>query len=78
MGKVGKYIAGYRCDRSGHIERDQMQKYEVEFACFRKVVFEAGSQQRAQEIAAVMEDEEIEKNSYFKGYEIWDGPGLID
>ena len=55
-----------------------MQKYEVEFACFRKVVFEAGSQQRAQEIAAVMEDEEIEKNSYFKGYEIWDGPGLID
>lgn len=55
-----------------------MQKYEVEFASFRKVVFEADSRQQAQDIAAVMEDEQIERKSSFEGYEIWNEPKLIN
>lgn len=54
-----------------------MHKYEVEFACFRKVVFEADSQKQAEEIAATMEDEQIENKGSFEGYEIWNEPKLI-
>ncbi len=54
-----------------------MKKYEVVYAAFRKVVFEAGSQEEAELAAAAMEDGEIERNSSFSGYSIWDGPSSI-
>lgn len=55
-----------------------MQKYEVEYACFRKVVFEADSQEQANNKAAIMEDEEIERNSFSEGYVIWEKPHPIN
>lgn len=55
-----------------------MQKYEVEYACFRKVVFEANSQEQADDNAAIMEDEEIEGNSSSEGYVIWNEPSPIN
>lgn len=55
-----------------------MQKYEVEYACFRKVVFEANSQEQANDKAAIMEDEEIEGNSSSEGYVIWNEPSPIN
>lgn len=54
-----------------------MQKYEVEYACFRKVVFEADSQEQANDKAAIMEDEEIESSSSSDGYVIWNEPKAI-
>lgn len=54
-----------------------MQKYEVEYACFRKVVFEADSQEQANDKAAIMEDEEIENRSSSGGYVIWNEPRAI-
>lgn len=49
-----------------------MAKYEVEFACFRKVLIEADSEVEACEKASVMENEEIEgKTIEDSGYMIW-------
>lgn len=47
-----------------------MAKYEVEFACFRKVVIEAESEKAANDKAAIMEDEEIDRGDS-DGYIIW-------
>lgn len=57
--------------------KEIMQKYEVEYACFRKVIFEADSQEQANDKAAIMEDEEIEGNSSSEGYVIWNEPSPI-
>jgi hypothetical protein len=38
-------------------------KYEVEFACFRKVLIEAKSEVEACDKASVMENEEIEQQA---------------
>ncbi|NBI72359.1 hypothetical protein [Otoolea muris] len=54
-----------------------MKKYEVVYAAFRKVVFEAGSQEEAELAAAAMEDDELERNSSFSGYSIWAGPSPL-
>lgn len=51
--------------------------YEIEYATFRKVRVEAESQEQAEEKAAVMEDEDIERGSSFEGYVVWDKPKLI-
>ncbi len=40
-----------------------MAKYEVEFACFRRVKIEASSEIEACDKAAVMENEEIEERA---------------
>ena len=55
-----------------------MPMYEVEYASFRKVRYEAESQIDANDKAAFMDDEEIEEHSSFDGYEIWDGPKRVD
>ena len=55
-----------------------MRMYEVEYASFRKVRYEAESQIDANDKAAFMDDEEIEEHSSFDGYEIWDGPKRVD
>lgn len=62
----------------GEPGKEIMQKYEVECACFRKVVFEADSQEQANDKAAIMEDEEIEGNSSSEGYVIWEKPHPIN
>lgn len=46
-------------------------KYTVEYVTFRKVEIEAESRKEAMEMAQAMEDEEIERRSTSKGYEIW-------
>jgi hypothetical protein len=53
-------------------------KYEVEYASFRKVVFEADSQEEANDKASTMEDEEIEDNSRSNGYMIWNEPKPVN
>lgn len=49
-----------------------MPKYEVEFALFRKVIIKADTEAEANDKAAVMEDEDIERESFEDtGYMIW-------
>lgn len=49
-----------------------MPKYEVEFASFHKVIIEAGTEAEANDKAAVMEDEDIERDCFeTTGYMIW-------
>lgn len=48
-----------------------MPTFEVEYASFRKVRYEAGSQEEADDMAAVMEDRDIEDKSRHEGYVIW-------
>ena len=52
-------------------------KYEVEYACFRKVIFDADSEEEANNKSATMDDEEIERNPISEGYMIWNGPYMI-
>ena len=52
-------------------------KYEVEYACFRKVSFDADSEEEANNKSATMDDEEIERNPISEGYMIWNGPYMI-
>lgn len=57
-----------------------MAKYEVEYARFAKVTFEAESQEEANAIAAMMDEEEIEEKSdkwQEGGFVIWNEPKLI-
>lgn len=52
-----------------------MTEYEVEYASFTKVKFEAESQEEAAMIASIMEGEEIEaKRQCDDGYIIWNEP----
>lgn len=53
-------------------------KYEVEYASFRTVIFEADSQEEAIDKVAVIEDYEIESKSHSGGYTVWNGPKQID
>ncbi len=49
-----------------------MPRYEVEFASFRKVTIEAETEAQANDKAAVMEDEDIERDRFeTTGYMIW-------
>lgn len=49
-----------------------MPKYEVEFASFHKVLIEAETEKAANDKAAVMEDEDIERDRFeTTGYMIW-------
>lgn len=49
-----------------------MARYEVEFASFHKVVIEAETEAEANDKAAVMEDEDIERDCFeTTGYMIW-------
>jgi hypothetical protein len=49
-----------------------MPKYEVEFASFHKVTIEAETEAEANDAAAVMEDEDIERDRFeYSGYMIW-------
>lgn len=48
-----------------------MQKYEIEYAQFTKVIVEAESRSDAEEIAAIMDGEEISRNDPHE-YNIWD------
>ncbi len=57
-----------------------MAKYEVEYARFAKVTIEAESQEEANAIAAMMDEEEIEEKSdkwQEGGFVIWNEPKLI-
>lgn len=49
-----------------------MARYEVEFASFHKVIIEAETEAAANDAAAVMEDEDIERDRFeTTGYMIW-------
>ena len=49
-----------------------MPRYEVEFASFHKVIIEAETEAAANDAAAVMEDEDIERDRFeTTGYMIW-------
>lgn len=54
-----------------------MAEYEVEYASFTKVKYEAGSQEEADMIASIMEGEEIEEKGQCEGYVIWNDPVKI-
>lgn len=51
-----------------------MAEFEVEYASFIKVKFEAESQDEAEMIASIMEEEEIEEKGRCDGYVIWNDP----
>lgn len=51
-----------------------MAQYEVEYASFTKVKYEAESQEEAEMIASIMEGEEIEEKGKCDGYVIWNEP----
>lgn len=55
-----------------------MTEFEVEYASFTKVKFEAESQEEAEMIASIMEGEEIEEKGRSKDYVIWNGPVQIN
>lgn len=56
----------------------KMAEYEVEYASFTKVRFEAESQEEAEMIASIMESEEIEEKGKCEGYVIWNEPVRIE
>lgn len=55
-----------------------MAEFEVEYASFTKVRFEAESQEEADMIASIMEDEAIEEKGECEGYVIWNDPVQIN
>lgn len=55
-----------------------MAKFVVEYASFTKVKFEAESQEEAEMIASIMDDEEIEEKGRCEGYVIWNDPVQIN
>ena len=55
-----------------------MAEFEVEYASFIKVKFEAESQEEADMIASIMEGEEIEEKGKCDGYVIWNEPANQD
>lgn len=55
-----------------------MAKFEVEYASFTKVKFEAESQDEAEMIASIMDGEEIEEKGKCDGYTIWNGPVKVN
>lgn len=55
-----------------------MAKYEVEYAKFIKVQYEAETLEEAKDIAAIMDDEQIEDGIIDDGYVIWNEPKSIN
>lgn len=55
-----------------------MAEFEVEYASFTKVKFEAENQEEADMIASIMEGEEIEEKGRSEGYVIWNDPVQIN
>lgn len=55
-----------------------MGEYEVEYARFTKVRFEAESQEEAEMIASIMDGEEIEEKGKCDDYTIWNDPVQIN
>lgn len=55
-----------------------MAEFEVEYASFIKVKFEAESQEEADMIASIMEGEEIEEKGKCDGYVMWNEPAKIN
>lgn len=55
-----------------------MAEFEVEYASFTKVKFEAESQEEAEMIASIMDGEEIEEKGHCEGYVIWSEPAQIN
>ena len=55
-----------------------MAEYEVEYASFTRVKFEAESQEEAELTASIMEGEEIEEKGRCDGYVIWNDPVKIE
>lgn len=55
-----------------------MAEFEVEYASFTKVKFEAETQEEADMIASIMEGEEIEEKGQCEGYVIWNEPVQIN
>lgn len=55
-----------------------MAKFEVEYASFIKVVFEADSQEEANDIASIMEEDDIQQSGTCDGYVIWEEPKQLN
>lgn len=55
-----------------------MEEFEVEYDSFTKVKYKAESQEEAEMIASIMEEEEIEEKGDRDGYVIWNNPVRIN